>query len=201
MQRRCGPLQRWGRPCRRSIGRRPGVIAGCADVEFGPWPTLTAQGLLIRLAGSWYRSRLRSVHCRVTDPVSFALRAGAQVARFSRLPGFSARSMATQATVERNAWLQAQRRPLEGSGEVLGGLAAAARAALFRASIEAGRPTLPLTMAATFQTLAEQSAQQRGVVEAAAEAYRDFAEDWREPSQQVVDCLDRVVRCLPGYAR
>jgi hypothetical protein len=168
-------------------------------MEKGPYPTLKAGGLLIRPFHGG-RARLRAVQCSVTDPVSFALGGGRTAASFPNVLGWSARDTARRGVAEHGAWLSQHPVPAEPSGEHLGMLIAAARAALFLESIDESRPELPLTAAATARALADRMTGARGAAEAAWEAYRDFARDWVTPASATVVALDEVVRALPPYA-
>jgi hypothetical protein len=178
----------------------PAKVAACAEVEEGPFPTLLADGLLVRPTGRVYRAHLRTLHCRISDPVSFALREGAEVARFPSAPGWSPRDWARRATAEYAAWLASTGEQLETSGAVLGMLASAARAAVFLESVECCEPQLPLTIAATLEALAERSASNRQVAESAAEAYADFAGLGKVPPAAMVLELGHLVRRLAPYA-
>jgi hypothetical protein len=169
-------------------------------VDKGPYPTLSAPGLLIRPFHGG-RARLRAVQCEVTDPVSFAVAKGLATARFPNVLGWSARDTASRGIAEYAAWLSQHRVRAQPSGEHLGTLIAAARAALFLEGIREGNPELPLTAAATMKTLGDRLAGVRSVAESAWEAYRAFAVDWGRPPPVTVAALDEVVRALPGYAR
>jgi hypothetical protein len=70
----------------------------------------------------------------------------------------------------------------------VGRLLTAARAALFRQSLEAGRPLLPLTLDEVASTLGAPGAE-------ALAAYRAGAVD-----QRTFDALASVVRRLPAYS-
>jgi hypothetical protein len=175
------------------------VVAACAEIERGPFPTLVADGLLVRPTARVARAHLRTVQCRISDPVSFALIDGVEVARFPRAPGWSARDWARRATAEHATWLARAGESLEPSGPVLGMLISAVRAAQFLQSVDAGEPQLPLTTAATLETLSARSGSHRGVAESAAEAYADFAALGKAPSASTVHSLERVVRELSPY--
>jgi hypothetical protein len=179
----------------------PEMLAACADIERGPFPTLTADGLMVRPADAHvHRAHLRTVACRITDPVSFALDEGAELAHFPRAPGWSARDWAMRARAEHAAWLGAGGTPLEASGERLGKLVSAARAALFLDSLGGGEPQLPLTIAATLEAFAASFGSGREAAESAAAAYADFAAFDKEPPEATVRELERLVRRLPAYA-
>jgi hypothetical protein len=177
----------------------PVTVAACFEVEKGPFPTLLAGGLLVRPpARRRSKTVLRTLQCRISDPVSFALLDGAKVARFPRAPGWSARDWARRATAEHAGWL-ASKGPLEASGSTLGRLASAARVALFLQSQESREPRLPLTVAATLEALAASFESQRAVAESAAEEYANFAARKSQPSATTVRSLERFVRRLAPY--
>jgi hypothetical protein len=177
----------------------PAKVAACAEAEQGPYPTLIADGLLVRPTVGVGRGHLRALQCRISDPVSFALLDGTEVAHFPCAPGWSARDWARRATAEHAAWLAWAGGSLETSGPVLAMLISAVRAALFLESVEVGEPQLPLTIAATLEALAVKSESQREVAESAAEGYADFAALGRAPSVPAVRGLERVVRRLTPY--
>jgi hypothetical protein len=166
----------------------------------GPYPTLTADGLLLRPYHGG-RARLRAIHCPITDPVSFALMEDAATAAFPDATGWSARDTARRGVAEHASWLAAHPMPAEPSGHNLGRLMTAARAALFLESVEAGAPRLPLTGAATARALAERVEGARGVADAAWDAHMTFAVDWLAPDRATVGALDDLVRGLSPYAR
>jgi predicted nucleotidyltransferase len=179
----------------------PAALASCADVAHGPYPTLVADGLLIRPTGAHtQRAHLRSVHCRISDPVSFALRDSASVARFPRAPGWSAEDWARRASAEHAAWLAA-RPSVAASGDTLAMLISAARAALFLETARSVEPQLSLTVASTLRALGADSDSGRGAAEAAAEAYREFVERGQPPTPTAVGDLERVVRRMAPYRK
>jgi hypothetical protein len=178
----------------------PEVIARTARVlDKGPYPTLAADGLLIRPFHGG-RARLRAAQCRLTDPVSFAVVEGAASAAFPNVAGWSARDTARRGVAEHGAWLTTHPLPARPSGQHLGTLLTAARAAHFLESLDAGRPELPLTGAATAGVLADRVTGGRDPVEAAWAAYRTAAVDWLPPDPAAVAALDDTVRGLPPYA-
>jgi hypothetical protein len=176
------------------------LAAAALVMEKGPYATLQAGGLLIRPFHGG-RARLRAVQCSVTDPVSFALVEGRATASFPDVLGWSAHDAARRGVAEHGAWLAQHPVPAEPSGEHLGILIGAARAALFLESTEQSRPELALTAAATARALADRATGARGAAEAAWEAYRQFARDWKSPPAATVIALDEAVRALPPYAR
>jgi hypothetical protein len=115
----------------------PAVIARAAGGhQSGPYPALRAGELMVFPAVLRSRTRLRAIQCALTDPGSFALAAGAPVARFPDVPGWSAADTARRAVAEHRVRLGT---PGVG-GEALAVLLSAARAALFQESLEAGDP-------------------------------------------------------------
>jgi hypothetical protein len=146
------------------------------------------------------RSRLRSLHCPPTDPVSFALADGAPTAAFPRLRGWSISDTARRAVAEHGAWLEAGNAGGERAGSVLGRLITAARAALVWESVEQRAPEIPLTAGATLASLAARLGAADGIAEAARESYRDFALNWHAPAADVIAGLAATVRELPAYS-
>jgi hypothetical protein len=178
----------------------PGQLTRAALLmEKGPYVTLPAERLLVRPFHGG-RARLRAVHCRVTDPVSFALLEGLTSASFPDVAGWSARDTARRGVAEHAAWLSGHSVPAEPSGAHVGMLLTAARAALLLQSLEEGHPELALTAQATATALAQRVPGAGAASEAAWEAYAVFARDWLAPERTVVVALDRVVRSLAPYA-
>ena len=136
---------------------------------------------------------LRAVQSSTTDPVSFALLEGADVARFPRLPGFSAEDSARRAVAEHAAWLE--RHPRGGRKELdaLAMLLSAARAALFLETLADGAPELPLTLAETARMLGEP------VAEEAFEHYARCLREDAQPDRRIATALETTVRELPVY--
>ena len=88
----------------------------------GPYPALRSGELLVIASRGWMRSRLRTAQCAVTDPVSFALLAGREVADFPDAPGWSIRDSAERAVVEHRGWLEERPRVAgQGARAPLGG--------------------------------------------------------------------------------
>lgn len=104
--------------------------------------------LLVLPARPIPRSRLRAVKSRTTDPVSFALLDGAEIARFPRVRGWSAADLAERAVAEHGAWLSTRRvpprpwMPPPPASQPLALLLSAARAKLFADSVARGVPEL-----------------------------------------------------------
>ena len=104
----------------------------------GPYPVLRSGQLLLLPGGEFVRTRMRSIQCRLTDPVSFALLEGARTAYFPEVAGWSIRDIARRAVAEHTARLRSER------GD-LGLLLTATRAALLHESVRRGEPELVLT--------------------------------------------------------
>ncbi len=145
------------------------------------------------------RGRLRAAQCPATDPVSFALLEGRRVARFPALRGWSARDSATRAVAEHAACLRHEGTRVE--RDSLSKAFNAARAALFSESLEAGRPELPLTVAATARMLAGSLPARRGALEEIHAEYVRSREQRRAPEELAVRELQAIVRRLPAYRR
>jgi hypothetical protein len=143
------------------------------------------------------RGRLRAAQCAATDPVSFALLEGRRVARFPALRGWSARDSAERALAEHAACLRHEGARVE--GDSLSKAFNAARAALFADSLEAGRPELPLTVAATVRVLAGSLPARQGALEEIHAEYVRSREQRRAPEEPAVRELQGIVRGLPAY--
>ena len=130
------------------------ALVGClaASAATGVYPALVTGDLMVLPGAPLRRSRLRSVQCPLTDPVSFALARGSATASFPDVRGWSAQDAARRAVAEHAAWIGAANcdRPLEM-------LLVAARAALFSESLDEGRPELTLTLDETARRLAERA--------------------------------------------
>ena len=176
------------------------LTAAAAGLKTGPYPTLSAEGIQIRPTAMGGRGRLRSVQCRATDPVSFAVSAGSRTARFPDVPGWSIGDYARRAVAEHAAWLNAPDGDADlHNGTVLGLVVTAARAGLLWESAEAAAPELPLTFDATLRSLAAHVPGATPAAEAAQESYREFAVNWRMPSDRLTNALRAVVADLPAY--
>ena len=73
----------------------------------GAYPALVSGDLMVLPAAPFPRSRLRSVQCPLTDPVSFALARGSGTASFPNACGWSAQDTARRAVAEHAAWIGA----------------------------------------------------------------------------------------------
>ncbi|HEY1358456.1 MAG TPA: hypothetical protein VGF21_09135 [Thermoleophilaceae bacterium] len=154
----------------------PRALAAAASRGASPQPLLRAGDDLL-VAPAAQPLPLRGVECPVTDPVTFALLAGESVARFPRLPGWSARDCARRAVAEHRSWIADWSREPLLSERAHGLLLTAARAAAFLESVESGSPALPLTVAAAVEALG-----------------------WPREALDDLDTALRLVRRLPAYA-
>lgn len=166
--------------------------------EPGPYPTLTGGGLMVRPTAGWGRGRLRAVQCEVTDPVSFALARGSQVAQFANVRGFSIQDTARRAVAEHAAWLRTG--PPDHPGATFGRLVIAARAGLLSQTIIDGAPELALTVDATLGLLAAR-ADAQSLADEIREAYHDFASSGNPPPPRVANALRTIVLSLPAFDR
>ena len=180
----------------------PRAIEAAAARE-GSRAALEADGILVWPSDEGFRARMRAVHCRATDPVSFALAAGADTANFPNVSGWSAEDVARRSVAEHRAWLlqdPGSRGAPEGQAGALSRLFTAARAALFLESIRDGDPELPVTVAATAQGLSARSPAAAGVVEEALGSYRGWAAGGERPPSRTVGAMSALVSGLPPYA-
>ncbi len=176
------------------------IAAAAAAARTGCSAVLHGSDLLIRpVRGGG--GLLRSVQCSTTDPVSFALLAGAEHADFTTAPGLAAADWARRATAEHRAWLQMTSDPAAPTLKALGRQFTAARAALFLSSIEEGEPQLALTVAATAVALSNIASASRTVVEEAACVYSLCRLEGRDPPETLVAGLRQIVLGLPAYTR
>jgi hypothetical protein len=173
------------------------VAALTAAGRSGPQPALHADGLLV-LPGPSRRTLGRAVQCPLTDPVSFALMEGADVANFPNVGGWSIQEMAARAVVEHRAWL-ASSAGAQCSLDAIGMLLSCARAALLAESVEVGSPELPLTMAATAASLGARHSSALRVAEESHETYVACLADGRGPPSGAVTHLRARVLELPAY--
>jgi hypothetical protein len=118
----------------------PGALAAAArESSPGRYLALREAGLLVVPTDDlWPSGWLRTLQCPVTDPVSFALLEGQDMAAFPELAGWSAAWIARRAVDEHSAWLE------HDAGAAVSG----ARAALFALSLAAGEGELCLDEAA-----------------------------------------------------
>ncbi|MFN8187327.1 MAG: hypothetical protein U0R69_09625 [Gaiellales bacterium] len=165
------------------------------------YAALRAPGILVLPAENvyWLGSH-RSVHCAVSDPVSFALLEGASVARFPNHPGFSIADVAARAVAEHRAYLEVQLHEPGWEVRKLGVVLSAARAVLLTESVAAGEPLLPLTMAATARALGERLPGTRSLAAEAAGEYGRLRREGGAPDDLLVARLARAVSALAPYA-
>jgi hypothetical protein len=104
----------------------------------GPHPVVRSGRLLLLPGGELVRTRMRSIQCAPTDPVSFALLAGERIARFPDVAGWSIQDAARRAVAEHAARLRSEPGDLDL-------LRTATRAALRHESVRRGEPELVLT--------------------------------------------------------
>jgi hypothetical protein len=178
----------------------PAVIAeaGVAS-RSGPYPALRDERLLFLPSSRRRRALLRSVHCPLSDPVSFALLEGAERARFPNVRGWSLEDTARRAAAEHRAWLQtaapgAGDRPVE-----LGMLFSAARAGLLLETVGAGSPELALTAEAVARRLGDRLPGSAAAPLEAYEVYRSCRADGGEPEPGTVAALRADVLTLEPY--
>jgi len=181
-------------------------LAAATKAAGGPYPALRAPELLVLPTRSLLRSRLRAVKCPASDPVPFALAAGADEVRFPTVRGWSAADTAARAVAEQRAWLSGRRRAGSGIGSAgdddpteLGRLLSAARGALFLESVEDGDPELCLTAVETARRLARRSPAWRSVAEEAIDGYSGFVQDGRRPPPGAAAALRDLVGDLPAF--
>jgi hypothetical protein len=181
---------------------QPGALAAAARREGGPYGALAGDGFLVLPSTQWWRTRLRAIKCPATDPVSFALVAGRDVARFPQVPGWSVADTARRAVSEHMEWLRGYGDPsvaadrLQGWGPLLALLLCAARAGLLRSSLDEGEPALALTAAETARGLAPYAA---GIADEGFGHYREYALHRTPPPDEVVRALRDTVLGLPAY--
>jgi hypothetical protein len=184
----------------------PAVLGAAVSAQdAGPYLALRAGGVMLLPAGPWWRTRLRAVQCRATDPVSFALTDGEAVASFPAVRGWSAEDTARRAVAEHRAWL-AREPPgrvvsaAPGSGgHALGRLLTGARAALFLDTVREGEPELAVTVAEAARRIGERFPGARTVADEALGRYRQFARDRTPPPAATVSATRKLVASLPGY--
>jgi predicted nucleotidyltransferase len=148
----------------------------------------------------YWLGKHRCVHFPASDPVSFALLEGAEVARFPLHVGWSIADVTARAVAEHRAYLDVQLAEPGWDVEKLGVVLNAARAGLLAESLAAGEPFLSATVAATARALGERVPAARGVAEEAAAAYRRHRLEGGPPLDSLVSELARVVSSLPAFA-
>jgi hypothetical protein len=178
----------------------PDVLAQAARAAGpGVYPVLRHARLLVLATESQAsgHGRMRAVQCPVTDPVSWALVEGREVALFPDVAGWSARDWAARAVAEHRAWLQG---PPSGRQSLIPPLKAA-RVAAFAESVEAGQPELLLTLAGAARWLDRRPGVEGAPGQAALAAYVRMCRDapWRPPAD-VVRAVNDAVRSLPAFS-
>jgi hypothetical protein len=164
----------------------------------GPYPALRSGSILVLASVRWPRTQLRAVATPLTDPASFALLDGRDVAGYPDVAGWSAQHTARRAVAEHAAWLESPGE-LRDAGTSLAMLMSAARAALFLETVAEGDPELPLTVAATLGRLRDRSG--RAAIDDAQEAFHRLRLEDRPPPAATVAALRELVVRLPSYHR
>jgi hypothetical protein len=175
--------------------------AACASQPAGPHPALRG-GDLIVFPGARTRSQLRAIKAPFSDPVTFALAGGGDVALFPNTAGFSAQDAAARALAEHRAWLTnapARTDDPDAAGGELAMLLSAARAALFAQTLADGAAVLAVTIVEAAARLAAFTGADAIVAEALGQ-YREFAVYRTPPAAPVIDALRTLVEALPPYA-
>jgi hypothetical protein len=174
------------------------LVSALHGLQDDTYCALRERDLLVLPARPLPRSRLRAVKSRTTDPVSFALLDGGDVARFPRVRGWSASDLAARAVAEHRAWLGTHRMPPRPWSpppppcHPLGMALSAGRAALFAESIRAGEPELIAG--------AEELGRRLGPVgEEAVQAHAASASSGEPPPPAVVAAIETLVGDLPPY--
>jgi hypothetical protein len=162
---------------------RPGCFAAVAGRDVLAFPAPIRHG-----------AAMRSVACRATDPVSFALAHGSAVASFPEVAGWSALDWSRRAVAEHRQALGNR------AGERAAGLLAAARAALFRTSLVEGRPQLCLTLDAALNALRDRGALDERAAGGVAETLRLERDGAPAVQQRGLDELREAVAQLPAFA-
>lgn len=164
----------------------------------GPYPALRAHELLVLPSADegGMRSRLRAVQCAASDPVSWALLDGRDVARFPDVAGWSARDWARRAVAEHAAWLRTD--PAASVRPPLARALSAVRAALFLESVESGEPELAVTLDAAIDQLGARLSGGDRVADELRVAYRDWRERGSRPDSDTVATLYDLVGRLLG---
>jgi hypothetical protein len=184
--------------------REPAAVAQAAARDSDAVHPLlrTSDLLVLPTLESEAEGTLRTLQCRVTDPVSFALVEDRRRATFPAVRGWSALDVARRAVAEHRAWLRDRR--VAPSGYLIPAAAppgalevsrllTAARAALFLESVIAGSPELALSVTAVARRLGPAG-------EDACAAYRASLRDGLPCRAPSVVPLRDAVASLPGYA-
>jgi hypothetical protein len=185
----------------------PAVVAAAALAgRTGAYGALRADGLLVLpAAGAPARTRLRSVHCPLTAPVSLAVLDGATTAHFPNVPGWSVSDLARCAVAEHHRWLQQAGDRIDAcSGPDLranlGALIGAARAALLWEGVTSGRPELPLPVADVATSLSRHPGWEDGLAMEVGDAYTDWRSGERASRLPMRELRSRTMR-LPAYGQ
>jgi hypothetical protein len=172
----------------------PAVLAAAARARRGgTYRVLRAEGVLLFPIPVLERPLPRNIACAAVDPVSFALVEGRPTARFPEVAGWSIGDTALRAVAEQRARL-GRIEPTTNSRAALITLLTAARAALLHESLD-HEPTVPLTLSATANLLAERSTTARTVADDALRSLRDGA----VPPPSTRKALHKLVTSLPAY--
>jgi hypothetical protein len=187
----------------------PAVAAAARAQREGILPVLRCRNLHVMpttdLPGQGW---LRALQCPPTDPVTFALADGHTVAAFPALPGWSVEDVSRRAVAEHRGWLRlpaAPRRTFLALGDTpervvhLARLLTAARAALFRQSVVAGEPELPLTVSATAEALGSRDEGSSALAEEGLAAYAAWRREGELPEAWILAPLHEAVAAMPAY--
>jgi hypothetical protein len=133
-----GSLAEPGRLAAAMRAASPGRYAGLREAEL----------LLVAGADLWPDGWLRTLQCRATDPVTFALLEGRASASFPNLAGWSIQCLARRALDEHAAWLEEDPQVAAPS---------AARAAALALTLAEGRPAIYLDAASLAAAYGEEA--------------------------------------------
>jgi hypothetical protein len=178
------------------VGDPRQVGAAARAKPSGPRPLMRAGDVFVLPSADRSATRMRAVHCRLSDPVSFALLEGEPVAAFPNVRGWSASDVARRAVAEHGAGVRDA--PAD-DGRTLGLLLSAVRAGLFHAGVLAGAPGLPVTVTEAVRSWADADPAARGAAEDALAHYRAYAATRAVPPPATVAALRRLVLALPSY--
>jgi len=175
---------------------QPRAVASCASADRGGHvPSMRERELLIRPAADWLSSIMRTVACPVTDPVSFALLNGDEIASYPSMPGWSAHDVARRAVNEQRAHLERldhERGPRSPARMLTG-----ARAAMFLRTLERGHPAIPLTDEALLTWIADVSGAP-GLARQTRESLRRAANDRRGLAPSLIELWRAVGALVDG---